>query len=44
MEVAVEVTLVGEAGGCGGFADRHAGLEHPAGGSDAVRELQRVGR
>ena len=42
LEVAVEVTLVGEAGGGGGLGDGRAGLEHAAGGSDAVSDLQRV--
>ena len=40
--MAVEVTLVGEARGGGGLGDRRAGLEHAAGGSDAVSDLQRV--
>jgi hypothetical protein len=41
LEVAVEVTLVGEARGGGGLGDRRAGLEHAA-GSDAMSDLQRV--
>lgn len=40
--MAVEVTLVGEARGGGGLGDRRAGLEHAAGGSDAMSDLQRV--
>jgi hypothetical protein len=41
LEVAVEVTLVGEARGGGGLGDRRADLEHAA-GSDAMSDLQRV--
>jgi hypothetical protein len=42
-EVAVQVTLIGEAGGGGDIGDRLAGLEQSAGLADTVRELQRVG-
>src|SRR6478736_1200508 len=43
LEVAVQVTLVGEAGGGGGLGDRLARFEQAAGGADAVGHLQRVG-
>ena len=40
----MQVALVGEAGGGGGRGDRLAGFEQAAGGTDAVGDLQRVGR
>src|SRR5262245_49431742 len=43
-EVAVQVALVGEAGGGRDLRDRHASLEHPAGEADALRELVAVRR
>jgi hypothetical protein len=43
LEVAVQVTLVGEASGSGGLGDRLASFEQSAGGTDAVSDLQRVG-
>jgi PhnB protein len=43
LEVAVQVTLVGEAGGGGRFGDRLAGFEQAAGHANPVRELQRMG-
>ena len=43
LEVAVQVALVGEAGGDGGLGDRLAGFEQAAGAADPVRELQRMG-
>jgi hypothetical protein len=43
LKVAVQVTLVGEAGGGGGLGDRLAGFEQAAGNADPVRELQRMG-
>jgi hypothetical protein len=43
LEVAVQVTLIGEAGGGGDIGDRLAGFEQLAGLADTVRELQRVG-
>jgi hypothetical protein len=44
LEVAVQVALVGEAGGDGGRGDRLAGFEQTAGGADAVGDLQGVRR
>jgi hypothetical protein len=42
--VAVQVALVGEAGGGGSLGDRLVGFKHAAGDADAVGDLQRVGR
>src|SRR5215218_3490655 len=42
-EMAVEVALVGEAGGGGGVGDAVARFEQATGRAEAVGELQRVG-
>lgn len=44
LEVAVKVTLVGEAGSGGDVGDRLAGFEQSAGFADAVGDLESVGR
>ena len=41
--MAVQVTLVGEAGGGGGLGDRLASFEQAPGATQPVRELQRMG-
>jgi hypothetical protein len=43
LEVAVQVTLVGEAGGGGSLGDRLASFEQAPGATQPVRELQRMG-
>src|SRR6266851_1457556 len=43
LEVAVQVTLVGEVGGGGGLGDRLASFEQAPGATQPVRELQRMG-
>jgi hypothetical protein len=43
LEVAVQVALVGEAGGGGGRGDRLTGFEEAAGSADAVGEVEGVG-
>ena len=43
LEVAVQVTLIGEAGGGGDIGDRLAGFEQSAGFADAVGDLESVG-
>ena len=43
LEVPVQVTLVGEAGGGGGLGDGLASFEKAAGAADPVRELQGMG-
>lgn len=40
LEVSVQVALVGEAGGGGGFSDRLASFEQAAGFADAVGDLE----
>src|SRR5215208_5215852 len=43
-KVAVEVALVDESGLQRNLGDRHAALEHPAGGANSTRELKAVRR